>query len=847
MSTRIYITLFFALLVSVFSLHGESVRVIGIVRDGATLQGIPYASVTLRPSGIAVVTDSRGTFEVLAPADTKTLSATSQGYAAKEVPFGTSATNIYDIHLHATATQLREVVVTKKKYSKRNNPAVDFAKRIRRARDLTDPRRNDFYNYDRYERISYGVNGFDTTANSAAIRRMPYLVEHVDSSEIDGVPVLTLSVKETASEVKWRKQGHDQKTTVTGLRSHGIDEFMDVSNVNVMLSDLVPEIELYDRDIKLLRNQFVSPLSPLAPDFYRFYLVDSAAVIPGSDRPQTALAFYPRNKSMFGFSGHIYVPTGDSTMFISRIEMSVPEEINLNYVKKLHILQTFAKAPDGSRLKTSDELTTVMEIIPGTPQIYLNRKIAFSGHNFDRPADADSIFRRVGASYTLPDAESRDSIFWDTHRTLPQQDGERNIDLLMGRLRTNKVFRTGEKVLRLMEKGYVRTGRDSRFDVGPLNTFASYNSFEGLRLRLGGMTTANLSKHIFANGYGAYGFHDKRWKYGAEAEYSFEPKRYHPREFPVHSIRVGHKYDIDRLGSHYLYTNADNFVLSLSRGSDNLFTYRRDSYVNYLLELRNNWSFGAGLQYSRQEATRDVTFRTVSGLELNHFNQLTFTASLRWAPGEKFYQGTGFRIPIDDFAPVFMLRHSVSPAGFAGSRYNTNRTEFSFSKRFSLSPVGAVDAILLAGHIWSKAPFTELFSSNANMSYIIEPESFALMNPLEFLNSSYVSLFATWNLRGALFNLIPGVRSLGLREVFTFSSLYGRLADKCRPSDDNNLLVFPQNAGVTRMNKPYMEAGFGIDNILTCIRIDYIWRLNYRNVPYSIDRSGLRVALHFSF
>ena len=113
----------------------------------------------------------------------------------------------------------------------------------------------------------------------------------------------------------------------------------------------------------------------------------------------------------------------------------VPEEINLNYVKKLHILQTFAKAADGSRLKTSDELTTVMEIIPGTPQIYLNRKIAFSGHNFDRPADADSIFRRVGASYTLPDAESRDSIFWDTHRTLPQQDGERNIDILMGRLR----------------------------------------------------------------------------------------------------------------------------------------------------------------------------------------------------------------------------------------------------------------------------------------------------------------------------------------------------------------------------------------------------------------------------
>lgn len=837
----------FAVLLAALHARGESVRVIGIVRDGTTLQGIPYASVTLRPSGASVVTDSRGLFEILAPDNTTSISAASQGYAPAQVPFRHSNTNLYDIHLQPRASELRELVVTKQKYSKRNNPAVDFARRIRRARDLTDPRRNDYYNFDRYERISYGINNFDTTANSAAIRRMPYLVEHIDSSEIDGVPVLNLSVKETASKVNWRRQGHDQKTTVTGMRSNGVDEFMDLENVNAVLDELVPEIELYDREIKLLRNRFVSPLSPLAPDFYRFYLVDTAAVIPGSDLPQTALAFYPRNKSMFGFTGHIYVPTGDTTMFISRVEMAVSEEINLNYVKRLKIDQTFRRAPDGSRLKTADNLTTVLEVLPGTPQLYLSRKIAFSDHDFLLPANADSIFGRLGSSFRQDGAESRDSLFWEGARIMPRQEGERNIALLTPRLRSNKLFRFGEKALRLMEKGYVGTGKDSRFDIGPLNTIASYNSFEGLRLRLGGMTTANLAEHWFASGYGAYGFRDHRWKYGVEGEYSVEPKRYHPREFPVHSVRFGHRYDIDRLGSHYLYTNADNFVLSLERSSDRRFTYRRDSYIRYLLELRNNWSFGAGVQYSRQEATEFVPFRTAAGTVLNHFNQLTFDISLRWAPGEKFYQGTGFRIPIDDFAPVFMLRHSVAPAGFASSRYNINRTEFTFSKRFSLSILGAVDTSVLTGHIWGKAPFTELFASNANLSYIIEPESFALMQPMEFLNSSYVSLFATWNLRGALFNLIPGVKRLGLREIITFSGLYGRLDSRCVPSLSNNLLMFPADAGATRMNKPYMEAGVGLDNILTCIRIDYVWRLNYRSVPHPVDRSGIRLALHFSF
>ena len=44
-----------------------------------------------------------------------------------------------------------------------------------------------------------------------------------------------------------------------------------------------------------------------------------------------------------------------------------------------------------------------------------------------------------------------------------------------------------------------------------------------------------------------------------------------------------------------------------------------------------------------------------------------------------------------------------------------------------------------------------------------------------------------------------------------------------------------------------MELSVGLDNILRFIRLDYVWRLNYLDVPYEIDRRGLRVALHFTF
>ncbi|MCX4264856.1 MAG: carboxypeptidase-like regulatory domain-containing protein, partial [Muribaculaceae bacterium] len=311
MKNRVIICVILLSFAAVFNLHGkldEPTFVQGIVRDSLTMQGIPYASVRLLPGGNATIADSLGLFELNAPAGSTLITASSQGYAPKSVELVRTSHNLYDIQLSAQAQELKEVVVRKRKYSKRNNPAVDFVRRIRQARELTDPRRNDFYNYSTYQRITLGINDFDTAANSATMRRMPFLAEHIESSEIDGKPVLFVSLKEQSSDSHYRRSDDRTKNIVQGTRSNGVDEIIDASNTETILNDLLRPVDLYDNDINLLKNTFVSPLSPLAPDFYRFYLTDSAAVVPGSDTPHIALAFYPRNKASFGFVGHIYVP-----------------------------------------------------------------------------------------------------------------------------------------------------------------------------------------------------------------------------------------------------------------------------------------------------------------------------------------------------------------------------------------------------------------------------------------------------------------------------------------------------------------------------------------------------------
>lgn len=842
-----YLLVFVVLLAGVLICRGEGsggVLIRGIVRDSLTTEGLPYSSVVVDGSSVTSLTDSRGLFELTLPYGSGQITASCQGYAPKTIPVKRQGLQIYDIYLVPQATELAEVVVKKKKYSKRNNPAVDFVTRLRRLGPESDPRRKDWYSYRSYERISMGINNFDTVQAKGLLKRMPDLIEHVDTSEISGQAVLNLSVHETSGATYHRQKPESEKRVVEGIRSVGLDEFTEGDNVQTILSDLLRDVDLYQSDITLLRNTFVSPLSPVAPDFYRFYLVDSAAVIPGSDKAHISLAFYPRNKATLGFQGHLFVERDDTTMAVRRVELAVSPEINLNFVKNLRLTQTYDVAEDGSRLKTTDRLLLDMQLLPATPEIYVSRKVYYSDHSFEQPAAADSIFNQVGSDFTATEAHDRDSTYWAEVRAMPMQKGESKAEDLMTKLRSNKLFYWGERFLHNMVTGYWATGRNSKFDIGPINTTASYNSLEGLRLRAGGMTTAWLSKRWFGRGYVAYGFRDHKWKYSAEAEYSFIDKKIHPREFPVHSIRLKHQYDVDRIGSHYLYTNADNFVLSLARMSDRRFTYLRQSKLEYTLELNNHFSVVASAEYRRQEASPYLPFVTNGGKVLSHYDMAVFGIDLRYAPGETFYQARSFRVPIDETVPVFALSHRYAPSSLSGQGYGLNRTELSVSKLFRLSFMGALDVKISGGHVWGSTVFPELFIPNANLSYTIQPGSFALMNPMEFINSSYVSWHLSYELRGALLNLIPGVRRLGLREVVGFSGIYGH---RNKANEASEYLALPLDATVTKMSRPYMELSVGLDNILRFIRLDYVWRLNYLDVPYEIDRRGLRVALHFTF
>lgn len=117
---------------------------------------------------------------------------------------------------------------------------------------------------------------------------------------------------------------------------------------------------------------------------------------------------------------------------------------------------------------------------------------------------------------------------------------------------------------------------------------------------------------------------------------------------------------------------------------------------------------------------------------------------------------------------------------------------------------------------------------------------------MEFMNDEYFSWDVTYFLNGWLFDRVSLLRKLKWREKVSCRGLYGHLSDKNNPAFSDDLFAFPIADTRTMGKTPYVEAGVGIENIFKVLRLEYVWRLTYRDSP-GIDKSGLRISLHMTF
>lgn len=832
-----------------FDLHAAKPsprKVVGVVTDSENGERLSFVNVYSKKNKKGTTTDLNGVFTLYLPVGAN-VEVTSLGYSPESQTV-TASRDTMRFMMSPSSTELVEVVVKpkKQKYSKKNNPAVELMRRVRSDREKHDPSENPYYSYDRYDKMVLGLNNYngylpDSAGNVKG--KFKAISELVDTGVWTGKRILDLSLKEKFV-TSISENGSKAKEIVVAQRNNGVDKSLDENYTRALFEDVLREVDVYANDIPVMRNRFVSPLSAIGADYYKYHIVDT--VLIGQDRC-VELSFAPHNPESMGFNGKLYIPVNDSIKYVRRVMMRLPKAANVNYVENMYLSQNFKMDSLGYTHKTLDDMVVELHIAGAVGQAYMSRQSRYDHQSYERREDMKDYYGKIGNLFVVDDAEGHGADFWKATRMLPLSYAESKLAVDESPFRKLPVIYWTSKVVELIIKGYVVSGKKSKFDFGPIDTFISYNATEGLRLALGGLTTANLSDHLFGRGYVAYGLKDHRWKYSAELEYSFNKKKYHSREFPMNGIRATYKYDVNKLGQHYMTNSASNLLNSVKRLDSNLTTYERLAKLEYNIEWLNNLSLQASVSHQRQEASQFVPFVNGYGSNVNAYTQNSIRVQLRYAPGEKFMQTYNERRNINRDAICLILAHSFGPKGLFGSEYTLNLTEFCLQKRFWFSAFGYADVIFKAAKLWNQVQFPALLWQNANVAYTVQSETFSLLNPMEFAMDQYVSLDLNYNLNGLIFNRIPLLKKLRLREVFTFKGFMGSLTKKNNPEYNDNLFRFPTGDVTQVMGRtPYMEIGAGIDNILTFLRLDYIWRLTYRNKP-GAPNSGLRFSFHFAF
>ncbi len=820
----------------------------GTVTDSLTKEGLSSVSVYLKGTTEGGMTDSKGRFSFTTRRTQAVLRVSAVGYNEYTCTIRPATQSDLHITLSPATYALQEVVIKPRRehYSRKNNPAVAFVRQMIDHRDDHSPDGHDYWQRDRYETTTFFINNFDSLKSRKWLyRKFNFLTDYVDTSTVSGKPMLAVSNRELLATDCYSRLHHTDRQIVRARRQAGIDEMLSQQGMEQAIGITMTDVDIYRNNITLFTNKFVSPLSQIGPSFYKYYLTDTLDI---GGQPCIDLTFVPFNSESFGFTGHLYVSL-DSTYFVRRVLMSFPRKINLNFVDDMTLEQNFDRTLDGTRQLTDETILTEFRLTEGSDGIYAKRQVSYTNYCYTPTPEGLAAFEHPEKVIEPREASARTGKYWAQNRPAGISSKETSVDQMMARLRTYPTYYWTEKILKILFTGYVSLPRDHSplFYYGPVNTSISGNTLEGVRIRIGGMTTAWLHPHLFARGYMAYGFKDHRVKGLAELEYSFTEKKEYANEFPIHSLRLSYYSDANQYGQNYLYTSKDNVFLALKRKKDDRIGYQQKAELAYKEEHHSGFSCQIVARLRRDESSylipfirQDENHTYVSGIAGSELEM-----KLRYAPGEKFFQTQWNRFPVSLDAPVFSLSHTVAAKGILGSDYNYQYTEAGFQKRFWFSAFGYTDVILKAGKVWNKVPFPLLIIPNANLSYTIQPESFSLMNAMEFLNDEYASWDVTYFLNGWFFNRIPLLKKLQWREVLSCRGMYGCLADCNNPACSEELFLFPAGSHVMD-SKPYVEVGAGIENILKVIRLDYVWRLTYRDHA-GIDRSGLFVSLHMTF
>lgn len=843
----------FAFVIALFvmnNIYAQETVVKGIVVDSITQRPVQGVSVYFL-KGRGVVTDSLGRYMIITNTSINKVVVSSVGFRQVQFTVNRYKMQELNIELGPDPALLTNVTVNtnkRTKYRNKDNPAVELIRNVIENKENNRIASYDYVEYEQYEKIQAALsNANDKVTNTRLLKKYNFLFENRDSTKLNGKVLMPIYLEEKLSKQYMRKNPSTTKAMILGEKKVNFGSYIDNEGLSSLLNRLYENIDIYENNIPIFAYQFLSPIANTAPTFYMYYIRDTITDEYGTKLVK--LYFTPRNTNDLLFRGNMFI-TLDGNYAVQKINMFISKNANINWIKELHADLEFERGDDKRYHLVKSDLMADMGLSKNSTSggFFGERTVSYKGFAFNKPRP-DSLFQGPAVVRNEEVIAKMPDSFWQAKRHNPLSGPESKVYSNIDSLEKMPSFRRTMALLTLLFAGYGNLGP---VEIGPVNTFYSFNPVEGFRLRFGGRSTPAMSKRLYFETYGAYGFNDKQWKGFLSATYSLNNKSIYT--FPMNYIRISAQSDTKIPGQDLEFVQEDNFLLSFKRGNNERWLYNNIYQAEFVKEFKSRFSYSIGFKNWHQQPAGILTYtKTTNGAPENVQNVITteLNAQVRWAPNEKFYQGKIYRIPIFTKYPIFTLSAAAGVKGLLGGQYNYQKVDLRIEKRNYMGRLGYADATFEAGYTFGQVPFPLLTVHRANQTFAYQLNSYNMMNFLEFVSDRYASFTWVHHFMGIVFNRIPLLKKLKFREVASFKVLFGGVRSENNPLLNSSLFAYPTLNGVTSTfaldpTKPYMEASVGVENIFNILRVDFVKRLSYLDNP-GISPYGIRTRFRFDF
>lgn len=579
----------------------------------------------------------------------------------------------------------------------------------------------------------------------------------------------------------------------------------------------------YSDDINFFGRNIPGPISNNALEYYDYLIQETLT--------QDSIQIFKIQLKVFensdpGFEGSIFI--SDGAFDLIKVDLQLNKAANFGGLfDTVKIFQQFFHVSDSLFMPVDYRLFVNANYL-GLAKFGFELNTILYNYKLNALIDED-IFDKAIIS-VLPDADKKDSVYWQSIQYIPNTNEEelayKRIDSLKNIPRN---FWDDFSILstRILLSQIISVS-------APLSMY-HFNPVEGHAIDFSAFIEDAFDQRLNSNLDFSYGFSDKKFKTDFALQYYFGDYRTYRVDFSAfNKIKI-------LFGESDKYNELTSTLLALiSKYSFRDYYYSKGFSIGVSGEVLPILRLGIGFEnFHDQSAVNNSDFSFFSkeksyrlNSPIDNLKVNSIAANFRIDPRDYIEDGF-YRRRVSLGKTYFTLEGSImySNPEFLNSDADFRKYDLTLFGTINLFKSTRLDLKFYGFYNNGRLPYQLFYSVPGNLNFASKSFSFRTLQVNEVLSDRALSLNLEYNFRDELFKLlgIPGLKDWEIQLNTFFNVLYSNPSTEARL----NLLLASKN-----FLRPFYETGFSISHVLVPIQIEFAWKLNY------LDGNNFRIGLN---